>query len=177
MKLLGDLILKLGGWRTGTCIDPSIKKGVLIGAHHTSNWDFVWAMAALHSMGVPVRFLAKKELFKPPLGWLLYALGGVPVDRSKRNSLVEAMADVINEADRLVVLIPPSGTRSAKVEWKSGFYHVARLAGVPILRGYLDYGKKEAGIGPAFYPTGDYEKDVVELRGWYSWIKAKNPDM
>lgn len=175
MKLLGDLVLKLGGWHTAGGIDPSIKKGVLIGAHHTSNWDFVWAMAALYSMRVPVQFLAKKELFKAPLGWLMYAMGGIPVDRSKHNNLVDAMAAKIRESDRLIVLIPPSGTRSAKVEWKSGFYHVAQLAGVPIFRGYLDYAKKEAGIAAPFYPTGDYEKDYAELREWYEGVTPKDP--
>ena len=175
LKWLGNLILKVYGWHWKSIPELPIKKGVLIGAPHTSNWDFVFAMAALHSMGQPVVYLAKKELFRFPMGILMKFFGGVPVDRSKRSSMVEAMADKIMESDEILVLIPPEGTRSAVTEWKSGFYHTARLAGVPIYPAYLDYARKEAGIGPAFYPTGDYAKDILEIQAFYATITPKHP--
>ena len=176
LKWLGSFILKAYGWHWKAVPALPIKKGVLIGAPHTSNWDFVFAMAALKSMGPPVVYLAKKELFKFPLGLLMRFFGGVPVDRSRRSSMVEAMADKIAETEEILVLIPPEGTRSAVVEWKSGFYYTAHLAGVPIYPAYLDYAKKEAGIGPAYYPTGNYEQDIKEIRAFYAAITPRHPE-
>ncbi len=178
-RTVGWLILKGLGWHTAGGVDTRLQKAVLVAAPHTSNWDFPIAMSALRLMGVRVRFLAKKELFSGPLGWLMRTLGGVPVDRSRSNSLVEAMAQTLAEAEgQLIVLIPPEGTRSAVQEWKSGFYHVARLAQVPILLGYLDYGKKEAGIHPEpFYPTGDYDADLERIKAFYRGITPKYPEL
>jgi 1-acyl-sn-glycerol-3-phosphate acyltransferase len=133
-------------------------------------------MAALKMMDVKYKYLAKDSLFKGPFGWLFYALGGVPVDRSKHNSMVEAMAKVLIDADDLIVLIPPEGTRSAVTEWKTGFYHVARLAGVPILPGYLDYAKKEAGIAEPFHLQGDFDEDLNEIKAFYRTITPKYPE-
>ena len=173
---LGNLILKTYGWHWKSVPPIPIRKGVMIGAPHTSNWDFVFAMAALHSMRQPVVYLAKKELFKFPLGVLMRFFGGVPVDRSKSSSMVEAMAEKIKETDQILVLIPPEGTRSAVTEWKSGFYHTARLAGVPIYPAYLDYAKREAGIGQPFYPTGNYEVDIKAIQAFYATITPKHPE-
>jgi 1-acyl-sn-glycerol-3-phosphate acyltransferase len=176
MKWLGDLILKVSGWHAVQTESIGIKKGVLIGAPHTSNWDLVYTLAALHSMQIDVVFLAKKELFKPPLSWLLRFFGGVPVDRSKHTKLTEAMAAKIKERDEMIVLIPPEGSRGAVSDWKSGFYWTAHLAGVPILLGYLDYAKKEAGIGPAFYTTGDYPADLEKIKDFYRGVIPKFPE-
>lgn len=173
---LGWLIMKTLGWHTAGGIDKSIKKAVLIGAPHTSNWDFPIAMSALQLMGIKVRFLAKQELFKGFTGWIMRALGGIPVDRSRHTSMVEAMAHTLAEAEELIVLIPPEGTRSAVSEWKTGFYHVARLAGVPIIPAYLDYGKKEAGIMAPYHPVGDYETDIARIKGLYKGITPKFPE-
>jgi len=175
-KAVGWAILKTLGWHTVYSVPADVKKAVLIAAPHTSNWDFPICMAALQVMGVKYKFLAKKSLFDGAFGWLFYALGGVPVDRSKANSMVEAMAQVLKDADELIVLIPPEGTRSAVTEWKTGFYHVARLAGVPILPGYLDYKKKEAGIAVPFHLTGDFDTDLDLIKAFYRTISPKYPE-
>lgn len=175
MKWLCGLYLKLIGWKIGSVLDPSIKKCVLVAAPHTSNWDYPISLATLYACGVRVRFLAKNSLFKFPLGILMRATGGISVDRSKHNNLVESMIAMFKAYEELILMIPVEGTRSYVKEWKSGFYHTAIGAGVPIVLGYLDYGKKVAGFGDLFYPTGDYEKDLVSIQDFYRKFTAKHP--
>lgn len=104
------------------------------------------------------------------------ATGGIPVDRSKHNNLVDSMIHMFEERDELILMIPAEGTRSFVKEWKSGFYHTAMGAKVPIVMGYLDYGKKVAGFGDLFYPTGDYSKDLVAIQNFYRKFTAKYPE-
>lgn len=176
MKWLCRLYLKIIGWKIGSTLDPSIKKCVLVGAPHTSNMDYPVALATLYASGVRVRFLAKSSLFKFPLGILMRATGGIPVDRSKHNNMVEAMISMFAVKDSLILMIPAEGTRSYVKEWKSGFYHTALGAKVPIAMGYLDYGKKVSGFGDLYYPTGDYQKDLVEIKNFYRKFKARHPE-
>lgn len=176
MKWLCRLYLKLIGWEARCVLDPAIKKCVLVAAPHTSNWDYPIAMAALYGSGIKTRFLAKKSLFNFPLGILMRATGGIPVDRSKHTNLVESMIQMFKERDELILMIPVEGTRSLVKEWKSGFYHTAMGANVPIITGYLDYGRKIAGFGDVFYPTGDYAKDLVTLQTYYRQFTAKHPE-
>lgn len=157
-------------------MDTSIRKCVLVAAPHTSNFDYPISLATLLASGVHVRFLAKNSLFKFPLGILMRASGGIPVDRSKHNNMVDAMIHMFQENKELILMIPVEGTRSYVKEWKSGFYHTAMGAGVPIAMGYLDYGKKVAGFGDLFYPTGDYQKDLIELQNFYRKFTAKHPE-
>ena len=158
MKWLSKLYLKLIGWKTGSILSPSVNKCVLVGAPHTSNMDFPIALATLYASGVRVRFLAKKSLFKFPLGILMRVMGGIAVDRSKHSNMVDMMVDMFDSRSSLVLLIPAEGTRSYVKEWKSGFYYTALGAKVPIVLGYLDYGRKTAGFGDLFFPTGDFKK-------------------
>jgi 1-acyl-sn-glycerol-3-phosphate acyltransferase len=176
MRWLCRLYLKIIGWETGSTLDPSIRKCVLVAAPHTSNMDYPIAMATLYACGVRVRFLAKKSLFSFPLGILMRATGGIPVDRSKHTNMVEAMISMFDQADKLILLIPAEGTRSYVKEWKSGFYYTALGAKVPIAMGYLDYGKKIAGFGDLFYPTGDYQKDLAEIKKFYRQFTARYPE-
>jgi 1-acyl-sn-glycerol-3-phosphate acyltransferase len=176
MRWLCRLYLKIIGWRTGSTLDPSIHKCVLVAAPHTSNMDYPIAMATLYACGVRVRFLAKKSLFSFPLGILMRATGGIPVDRSKHTNMVEAMISMFDRADKLILLIPAEGTRSYVKEWKSGFYYTALGSKVPIAMGYLDYKKKEAGFGDLFYPTGDYQKDLAEIKNFYRRFTARYPE-
>jgi 1-acyl-sn-glycerol-3-phosphate acyltransferase len=148
----------------------------MVGAPHTSNMDFPIALATLFGSGVGVRFLAKQSLFKFPLGILMRTTGGIPVDRSRHHNMVDMMIQMFEDHDRLILLIPAEGTRSYVKEWKSGFYHTAVGANVPIALGYLDYGKKEAGFGKLFYPTGDYEKDLVEIKNFYRQFTPRYPE-
>jgi 1-acyl-sn-glycerol-3-phosphate acyltransferase len=111
-----------------------------------------------------------------PLGWLLNKMGALPVDRSKNNSLVSTMIDILNNSDRMVILITPEGTRKYQPRWRKGFYHTAIGANVPIVLGYLDYPKKEAGVGPIFQPTGDVEGDIEKIQAFYRTKKGKYPE-
>lgn len=176
MIWLCKLYLRLIGWKTGSTLPASLKKCVLVGAPHTSNMDYPIALATLYASGVRTRFLAKKSLFRFPLGILMRLTGGLPVDRSKHNNMVEAMIHMFSKHDRLVLLIPAEGTRSYVKEWKSGFYYTALGAGVPIALGYLDYGKKIAGFGELFYPTGNYQQDLAVIKQYYRQFKPRYPE-
>jgi 1-acyl-sn-glycerol-3-phosphate acyltransferase len=176
MKWLCKLYLKAIGWKTGSILDPSIKKCVLVAAPHTSNWDYPIALATLYANGTKVRFLGKDSLFKFPIGILMRATGGMPVDRSKHNNLVDALVNIFKQHEELVLMIAVEGTRSFVKEWKSGFYYTAMGANVPIVMGYLDYKNKVAGFGDLFYPTGEYQKDLIAIQNFYRQFTAKYPD-
>ena len=176
MKWLCKLYLWAIGWKTGSVLPSSVRKCVLVGAPHTSNMDYPIALSTLYASGVKPRFLAKKSLFKFPVGAVMRLTGGLPVDRSKHNNMVEAMIAMFSANDELVLLIPVEGTRSYVKEWKSGFYYTALGAGVPIALGYLDYGRKEAGFGELFYPTGDYQRDLEVIKQYYRQFKPRYPE-
>ena len=176
MKWLARFYLSLIGWKTGSILPASIKKCVLVAAPHTSNMDYPIALATLYAAGVRVRFLAKKDLFRFPMGLIMKLTGGLPVDRSKHNNLVEAMIDMFRRNDELILMIPVEGTRSYVKEWKSGFYYTALGAGVPIALGYLDYGRKIAGFGELFYPTGNYQRDLEVIQTYYRQFRARYPE-
>lgn len=176
MRVIARIYFAIIGWRTYNGIPAEVKKYVMIGAPHTSNWDFPIAMAALLLMRVKVNYLAKKELFKFPLGIIMRYFGGISVDRSKNTRMVDSMISEFKKHNDLVLLVPPEGTRGYVKEWKSGFYYVALGAGVPIALAYLNYAKKEAGIAKLFYPSGDYAKDIEEIKSFYRGITAKHPE-
>lgn len=176
MKWICKQYLKLIGWKIGSVLDPSIRKCVLVAAPHTSNYDYPIALATLYACGVKTNFLGKKSLFKFPLGMLMRATGGIPVDRSKHTNMVEMMINMFNQRDDLILMIPAEGTRSLVKEWKSGFYHTAIGAKVPIVLGYLDYGKKIAGFGDVYHPSGDYQKDLAEIQQFYRQFTARHPE-
>lgn len=179
LKIIGQLILQFSGWKV---IDNtpngvnSYHHAVIIAAPHTSNWDYVFCMATIYSVKLQIRYLAKASLFKFPLGILMRALGGIPVNREKKNNLVEEMAQLLKTSTQPIQLIVPAeGTRSYTSEWKSGFYHIALKAGVPIILGFLDYKNKEAGFLDVFYPTGNYEADLDSIQAYYMNITPKYP--
>lgn len=169
-------IFKQKGWRLGPNIPADIKKCVIIAAPHTSNWDFVYALGALHLFGVKVKYLAKKELFTFPLKFILTSTGGIPIDRSKNSGMVEAAIQQFQVSDELALMIAGEGTRGKVQKWKSGFYHVALGAGVPLMLAYLDYAKKEAGFAPPIYLSGDKEKDIALIKAFYADKTAKYPE-
>ncbi|TFU17138.1 lysophospholipid acyltransferase family protein [Thermus tengchongensis] len=166
MRILAGLVLRGLGWRYHMPEPPS-KKYVLIGAPHTSNWDFFVGLLALWALGIRARWLGKKELFRPPLGWLLRLLGGIPVDRSRRSNLVDQVAAIFQREEEIAILITPEGTRSQAPYWRTGFYYMALKAGVPIALGYADFRRKEVGIGGYLWPTGDIRRDFAEIRAFY----------
>lgn len=160
-------LLRLFGWRLLGAL-PDQRKYVLIGAPHTSNWDFPLMLLAVMKIRMDVHWLGKSSLFRAPFGGFMQWLGGIPVDRSKSNNLVEQLVEAFQRREELVVLIPPEGTRSKVEKWKSGFYYVAAGAGVPILLGFIDFPSKQLGFGPLFYPTGDYATDLAEIQKFYA---------
>jgi len=123
-----------------------------------------------------ISWLGKHKLFKPPFGWIMRALGGVPIVRHKNENTVSAMAGAFTDNENLIVVIPAEGTRKRVEYWKSGFYHIALQAGVPIVPSFLDYGKKRGGFGPALIPTGDIPQDMQSLRDFYAPMKGKFAD-
>lgn len=167
----------LTGWKLASVVPPDIRKAIMIAAPHTSNWDLLYARAAFFLMGVPVRFTVKKEWVDNPIvGGLMKSLGALAVDRSRNNSLVDGMIQLFNEREELVIMITPEGTRSYQPKWRKGFYFVAQGAHVPILLGFLDYKNKEAGVGPAVYPTGNYEADLEKIQAFYRTKTGRFPE-
>jgi len=151
-------------------------KAVAIAAPHTSNWDLPFTLAVAYVLGVKPCWLGKRELFRWPLGWLLTRLGGVPVARGGRTNLVHQIVERFAAVDRLFLVIPPSGTRSRATHWKSGFYHIARGARVPLICTFLDYRRRVGGIGPVLEPSGDVAADMLIIRGFYAGVHGKYPE-
>jgi 1-acyl-sn-glycerol-3-phosphate acyltransferase len=175
-RAFGKSVLALRGWKIAGAL-PEREKYVLIAAPHTSNWDLVYMLCIAFVLDMKINWMGKDSLFKPPLGFLLSWLGGVAIDRSKTNNVVQAMADEFTTRDRLILAVPPSGTRGRKDHWKSGFYHIAKVAQVPIVMGYLDYATKTGGFGPNhLIPGGDLSADMDAIREFYGTISGKFPD-
>lgn len=171
-RLMGRGALRLVGWRV-VGDEPDHDTYVLIAAPHTSNWDAFYMLAMAWALGVRLRWLGKQALFKPPLGWLLKLLGGISVDRSAPQGLVEQVADRLRSARRMVLAVPAEGTRKKREYWKSGFYHIASAAEVPIVMGFLDYSTKQGGFGQALQPTGDVGADMDVIRAFYADKRGK----
>lgn len=148
---------------------------VIIAAPHTSNWDFILLMAAAYSFGISINWLGKDALFRFPLGPILRFVGGLPVDRSKSNNMVQSLSARIEHGEGINLVVPPSGTRGYTDYWRSGFYRIAEAAQIPLVCGYLDYAKKEAGLGPAFLTTS-LTADMDRLRAFYEPIEARFPE-
>jgi 1-acyl-sn-glycerol-3-phosphate acyltransferase len=165
--------VKASGWRLEGEL-PDVAKLVLIVAPHSSWWDGVHGLLFKVALGADITFMAKRELFRWPLGGLLRRLGGVPIERRAAHDVVEQMVDRFRANERLWLGIEPEGTRKAVVKWRSGFWHIAREAGVPILPGYFDYPRKVIGLGPLFQPTGDKDADIAALREFYRPFRGKH---
>jgi 1-acyl-sn-glycerol-3-phosphate acyltransferase len=166
-KALAKALLEATGWTVEGTL-PDAKKFVLIAAPHTSNWDLVYALACASVLGLSIHWMGKDSLFRGPMGVALRALGGIPVERSQHHALVQTLAHEFERRDRFVLLVPPEGTRKAVKYWKSGFYHIARLAGVPIALGVLDYRSKRVGLGPMLWPSDDLKADMDAIRRFYA---------
>ena len=137
-RYLSKFALWVLGWDTTEAMPPGVRKAVITAGPHTSNWDFYIGRLAYAALGVKVKFLIKKEAFKWPLGGILKALGGIPVDRSRSNNLVDQVASMFKDVDSLFVVITPEGTRKPNPRWKKGFYYIALKADIPIALGYID---------------------------------------
>jgi len=168
--------LWLSGWEIKGDI-PKPKRFVLVGAPHTSNWDFVLMLLAVFVWRIDIRWMGKDSIFKPPFSKLMIWLGGVSIDRSKANNTVEQVVTHYQYQNELIVLIPPEGTRSRVKRWKTGFYHIALQAEVPIALGYIDAATKTVGLGPLFIPTGDLETDIFAIQQFYADKQGIKPHL
>lgn len=175
LKLIGKIFFALTPWKiTGTV--PNEKKYVVLQAPHTSNWDFLIGKLFNFVVSMNPKVFIKKELFNFPFGYFARALGGIPVDRSQKTTLIEDTIKQIKEADVFSIVITPEGSRSRRDIWKKGFYHIAKGANVPVYLGYVDYKTKEVGVETEpFVLTDDIESDMQELKKRYSKYTAKNP--
>ncbi len=172
---VGAFFLKLVGWKTGGKL-PDFPKYVLISEPHTSNWDLPIMLLLAMKIGFKLNWVAKDTLFKGLHGRYLKWLGGIPVNRRTHNNFVDQTIEAINNHDEIIIVVSPAGTRSYTEFWRSGFYHIARGAGVPIVMGFLDYPNKTGGVGPTLIPSGDMEKDFEKLRAFYATVKGKYPE-
>lgn len=175
LRPVARFLLKLGGWNTVGEL-PTVRKAVVIGAPHTSNWDGFWALVYITAIGFRVKFFVKKSMFWFPLGSLLKAFGAIPLDRKNVGSSVHEAIAGFDHADEFYFGLAPEGTRSMTPGWKSGFYRIAEGAGVPVLLGFFDYQHKRLGLGPAVTLTGDREADLAVMRSFYSAASGRHPE-
>lgn len=169
------LWLRLIGWRLQGEL-PETGKYVMIAAPHTSNWDFPIMMGLALKLRLKLYWMGKDTLFAGWKGPFARWLGGIAIDRSSAHNVVEQTIHAFASHEKFVVLIPPEGTRGRARKWKTGFYHIASGAGVPIVTGFLDYANKVGGIGPTIMPTGDFEADMARIKSFYAAISGKFPD-
>lgn len=177
MKVFFKFCFWLVGWKVvgGT---PDLDKFVLIVAPHTSNWDFFVGVAARSISGLRSDYLAKDSLFKLPLvGWFLGKVGGHPVDRTKRSNIVDQVVELFHQKDQFVLTITPEGTRSYSPDWKTGFYRIAHKAGVPIVMVAFDYANRQVIYNDPFYPSGNIDQEIEEIKSYYRTIKGKHPEL
>ncbi|MDR0811384.1 MAG: 1-acyl-sn-glycerol-3-phosphate acyltransferase [Paludibacter sp.] len=175
IKKISSWLLRLQSWSVKITAEEPPQSIICI-APHTSNWDFYFGTLAYWSVGRKTSFLMKKGWFFFPLCYVFSAIGGIPVDRSKKNSLTERLTGKFIRQKIVHLTIAPEGTRRRVERWHTGFYHIAYNAGIPIQLAYIDYAKKEVGILGVFRPTGNEQKDIAEIQSHYRNIVAKYPD-
>lgn len=169
------LWLHLAGWKLQGA-PPRLQKFVVIAYPHTSNWDVPFTIAISMVYRLKIYWMGKSSLFRGPMGPLMKWLGGIPVTLGQSQNLVRQTIDTFDDADELILVIAPEGNRSYVQQWKTGFYHIAAGAGVPIVLGFLDFEKKQGGYLQSFFPSGDVERDIALIQAEYAGIRGKYPD-
>lgn len=175
LQAIAKAILKVGGWEMVGEI-PAAKRAVIIAAPHTSNWDGIWALVYRVAVQLDIHFFAKESLFWFPLNIVLRALGGIPLDRKRAGSAVDQAIEMFRTKESFYFGLAPEGTRSRVDHWKSGFYRIAVGADVPVVLGFLDYGKRRIGIGPTLKLSGDWNRDLDFCRDFYATIEGRWPE-
>tara|TARA_B100000767_G_C19772431_1_gene540757 strand:- start:2391 stop:2972 length:582 start_codon:yes stop_codon:yes gene_type:complete len=166
LVIVAKTFLFLKGWKV-VGETPKEKKYILIAAPHTSNWDFAFMLSIALTRNIDVRWMGKEQLFPKPFKSLMIWLGGISIARSSTNNTVSEMVGKFKAADKLSLLITPEGTRSKTEKWKTGFYHIAVEAKVPIFRGFIDASSKTCGIFDKFIPSGKLEEDMEKIKTFY----------
>lgn len=175
IRRIARIIFRMIGWKV-SIIDPPASSYVFIGAPHTTNWDFGILMLFATAYKVPVHWMGKDSLFKGPLGFIITALGGIPVNRSASTNFVDQAAAMFAKEKDLIIALSPEGTRGKSTRWRTGFYYIALKAKVPVVMAFLDYKKKVCGLGPALYPTGDINADFEKIKDFYKDFTGKYPE-
>jgi len=176
LRMLSAITLKLFGWKVVGNIPARMKKCVVIGAPHTSNWDFPIFLMTAFVLRVNIRWIGKHTLFRFPFHGLMTWLGGIPVDRRVRGAMVEKASALFHDVDEFVLGISPEGTRKATSHWRTGFWHIARNAQVPIYLAFIDYRTKRSGFHGEFYSAGDIELDMQRIKDFFSKsFRGKHP--
>lgn len=180
LKPIGNLWFKASGWTLKGQVPENLRSFILLGAPHTSNLDFVPAMALATYLGKRAKFVIKNDWLKFPMNLIMKPAGAIGLDREKIKqeggaNTTDMMADLFKKYDELVLMITPEGTRSPTNHWKTGFYYIAQKARVPIVLAYADFEKKVAGIGPIIYPT-DFTKDFQTILEFYKNIRGRHPE-
>ncbi len=182
-RALAKIIMKIGGWKVVYPVPKESDRCVMIAAPHTTNWDGFWVLVALLVLDIPFKVAVKDTWTNAPLiGNFMKNRGFLGINRSRkkegepRKSQTEQMADFFKTNEKIAMVIAPEGTRRLRPEWKMGFYHIAKMANVPITYGFLDYAKKEAGVGGVVYPTDDVAADMKEILTFYENITPKYPE-
>ncbi len=174
-KLIAKVIMWLLGWHVEGNV-PDHPKFIVVGHPHTSNWDFPLFVFTLWILDMPMKWMGKQSLFQGPFAWLFRSLGGLPVDRSGGKNTVQAVAELFADHDHLMLGIAPSGTRKGGEHWRSGFYHMAMQANVPLVLGSIDFKKRAGRIIGTVYPTGDIEADMERIRELYAGVEGRYPE-
>jgi len=171
---LTKVLVRAFGWQVEGKL-PDVPKLVVIGAPHTSNWDFVLFLALAFWLRINPRYMGKIELFRSPLRFFFSWCGGIPVDRSKSTGLVDQTVQAIEASEEFILVITPEGTRGRVRAWKNGFYHIAKKAGIPIALGFIDRPRKTIGVGPTFIPTENMDADIKAIQLHYAGMVGVNP--
>jgi len=175
-KYLGSFMLKIAGWKSDYPKEFQADKFVIIAAPHTSNWDLYYALAIFWKFEIPVKYFIKDSFTKGLHGWIFKAMGAIGVDRKRTGNLVHHAAATILKMDHIALMVPAEGTRSYVKKWKTGFYHIAQKANVPVALGYLDYNNKIAGVGDLVVLTSEKEVDMKRIEAFYQDIDGKYPE-
>lgn len=174
LRFLSNSIMRLVGWRVEGKL-PDLPKYIIIGAPHTSNWDFLLFLGVIFRLKADVRYMGKAELFRNPFGWFFYWCGGIPVDRKKSTGLVEQMVEACNKSNKFILTIAPEGTRHYVSEWKMGFYHIAKSTGIPLVMAAVDGKHKTMRVGQVFHLTENMEADLKTIKGFFEGYVGVNP--
>lgn len=169
---LANALLAMLGWRLAGRV-PNHSKMIIIGAPHTSNWDWILVMLASFSLGLRISWLAKHTLFRPPFGWLMRRLGGIAVDRKRASGVVPQMVQRFEQSEALALCITPEGTRQEVTRWKDGFLRIAKAANVPVLLVAFDYGTKQFGFGPTLEINGELNAEMKRVCDYYTKVQGR----
>ena len=175
LSSIAKSLLKLSGWKADLTL-PDADKYVLIGAPHTSNWDFPLSILFFLATGLRFNWVGKHSMFIWPVSGIFKAMGGIPINRNASKGFIDQTAQMIKDSKQFILTIAPEGTRSRTDYWKTGFYYIAQQADVPVALGYLDYSKKTMGIGPSFKPSGNTEQDLKTVQAFYKDVTGKHPE-